>query len=191
MKKNKQKKILAYLVFILLFLPSPCSPESKNNVKDWSKIDEQMFFRLKKEQGVDDAGAYEMLGREYFQEGRYDRADFYLKKSLELNPKLYLSWFYLGLVHMDNPEACLLKAIEFNANFAPSYYWLASYYCKIGKANNAVQYFKKYINVAADEPLEKERVEMAKGFINEIKNGEKGYGAITRKLITQQKREGL
>jgi tetratricopeptide (TPR) repeat protein len=197
MKKNRatktenmnmiQKKILLCLIYASFVFTLTGFAEDKKENTDWDKRDEKLFFSLVQEQRADNAGAYESLGRYHFQGGRYDRADFYFKKALGLNPNLYLSWFYLGLVHIDSPEEYLKNAIKCNSKFAPSYYWLASFYCKDDRTGDAIQYFKKYITAAGNEPVEKDRVETAKDFIRELKKGEKGYNRIAEKVLAEEK----
>lgn len=181
MRKNR----LLCLLYVICAFASNVFAENAKETAEWAKLDERLFFSIKQEQRVDDAGAYEILGRTHFQENRYDRAAFYLKKAIDLNPKLYLSWFYLGLINMNKPEEYLKKSIEINPKFAPSYYWLASYYCRAGRLDESVKYFKKYISAAGNEPMEKDRVIMARGFIEEIKNGEKDYESISKKLMSR------
>jgi hypothetical protein len=43
------------------------------------------------------------------------------------------------------------------------------------------------MTAAGDEPLEKERVETARGFIRELKNGEKDYNTIASKVLAEEK----
>jgi tetratricopeptide (TPR) repeat protein len=128
-----RKKILICIIYVSAAFALRGLADDKKENTDLDKLDEKLFFSLMQNQHIDEAGAYESLGRGYFQNGNYNRSEFYFRKALGMNQKTYLSWFYLGLMHMDAPEEYLKNAIKYSEKFAPSYYWLASFYCKSGR----------------------------------------------------------
>lgn len=134
------------------------------------KLEFRLFQDLKAEYKLTDAQTYELLGRTYLHQDKWEKAVIFFDKAVQLNPKLYLSWYNLGLINMDNSEFFFKKAIEANSKFAPSYYWLALYYHKHGRAAESVEHFEGYLKVVdKNEPIEKDRIKAAGNFIKEIK----------------------
>ena len=132
--------------------------------------DMQLFEAVKQEQGLNNAQTYELLGRIYLNQEKWEKAVASFNEAVRLDPKLYLSWYNLGLLHMDNPELYFKKAIEADSKFAPSYYWLALYYYKQGRATESVEYFEGYLKVVnKNDAIEKDRIKAAGNFIKEIK----------------------
>jgi len=97
-----------------------------------------------------------------------------------------LSWYNLGLSNMDNPEHYFKNAIKADPGFSPSYYWLASYYCKHKKKTESIDYFERYLQVVNEnDPQEKDRIEMARYFIKEMKAGNIDYNSIIGKAMSE------
>ncbi len=135
------------IIFLFFFSIGFCEDEN------------QLFVELKKQYRLTDAQTYELMGMTHLEMDRVDRAEFYFKKTVTLDPRLYRSWYNLGLINMDNPEIFFKKAIEANRNFAPAHYWLASYYDNCDNRIEATKYFREYLNVVdRNDPLEKQRI---------------------------------
>jgi len=139
---------------------------------NWDKQDSQLFEELKKEHKLEDAQAYELLGRAYLHQDFWEKASICFERAAQLNPKLYLSWYNLGLINIDNPELFFKKAIEANPKFAPPYYWLAMYYKQCGKEVESIEYFDRYLKVVdRNDPQEKSRIKVAEDAVKGVKNG--------------------
>lgn len=136
--------------------------EDKNEAANWNAIDNRLFVELKAQHKLTDAQTYELIGRTHLQRDRWERAEIYFKKAVNSDPGLYISWYHLGLLNMDNPEGYFKKAIEINPEFPLSYYWLASYYKNRDKKKEARKYFSLYLEtVDRNEPEEQGRIEVA------------------------------
>jgi tetratricopeptide (TPR) repeat protein len=137
---------------------------AENN--NWDTIDNRLFIELKAQYKLTDAQTYELIGRTHLQEDRWERAEVYFKKAVKLNSGLYISWYHLGLIHLDNPEIYFRKAIEANPDFALPYYWLAMCLKQYDKKTEAITYFKKYLKtVDKSDPQEHERIKVAESEI--------------------------
>lgn len=131
-------------------------------------VDGKLLKKLRVETGRDDAQLYEKLGFSYFQQQEFDRAFLYFNAAVQKNPKLFWSWYYLGLLNLQSGETYFKKAIEINSGFAPAYYWLGRVYAKQGKTAEAIKVFKDYIRVAGRNPEEAERLELANKLLAEL-----------------------
>lgn len=147
-------------------------------------VDPTLFDQLKAEYHLTDAQTYELLGKVYLKQDKDAEAEEYFNKAVSLDTTLYLSWYNLGLISMDNPEQYFKNAIKANPEFSPPYYWLASYYCKHRKKKEAIEYFEKYLQVA--DKNEKDRIEMARCFIKEMKAGNDDYNSIIGKALSKE-----
>ncbi|MBU0743996.1 MAG: tetratricopeptide repeat protein [Gammaproteobacteria bacterium] len=168
------KKILLTLILILTVSKADAQDVKKNI--NWDKIDAQLFSDLKQRTGKDDAENYQAIGAVHFKYENWDKAEMYYKKALELNPKLYWSWYNLALLYLDTEEGVgyLKKTIEANPTYAPAYYWLAYSYCRDRKDEEAIPIFKKYLGVAKDDPNESGRYEYAQDVLRELLVGLEG-----------------
>lgn len=180
--------LLTCCIFLFLGTNWIMAAEDDNDV-DWDKIENNLFIQLKEERKISDAETYELIGNVHLHENRGGRAVLNFSKAVALDPKRYMSWYNLGLLTMENPEQCFKKAIEANPSFAPSYYWLASYYCKGNKSHESIKYFDLYLKTAKkDDPAEEERIRCAKIFINQMQTGETDYDIITEKSLQKSKK---
>jgi tetratricopeptide (TPR) repeat protein len=134
-------------------------------------VDAKLLKKLKAETGRDDAQLYQKLGFSYFQQQEFDRAFLYFHAAIQKNPRLYWSWYYLGLLNLEDAETYFKKAIDANGRFAPAYYWLACTYEKKGRKAEAIKCFNDYIKVAGNDPEEARRVEEAKDMLAKLKGG--------------------
>ena len=104
------------------------------------------------------------------------KAEGYLKKAVELDPKLHLAWYRLALLHLDSEEGntYLKKAIEANPQFPPPYYWLAYAYCRHRKDVEAVPLLQTFLKVAHGDPDESARLRTAEKILEELRSGTDG-----------------
>lgn len=168
-------KVFIVSLLVVMISVSFLYAEEQTASVDWNKIDNRLFRELKKEYSLSDAQTYELLGRTYLQQNEWKRGSIYFNKAVQLNPKLYLSWYNLGLINMDNPEFFFKKAIGANSAFAPAYYWLAYYYYNSGKMEGSELYFEKYLKVAdKNDPQEQSRIKEAQNMILKIRGGNEG-----------------
>jgi tetratricopeptide (TPR) repeat protein len=85
---------------------------------------------------------------------------------------------------MSDPRYYFEKAIEADPTFSPPYYWLASYYCKIGRREESIEYFEKFLQVVDEcDPHQKGRIDAARCFIGEMKAGNCDYNSIAGKTM--------
>ena len=136
-----------------------------------NNVDAKLLKKLRAEAGGDNAQLYQKLGFSYFQQQEFDRAFLYFNAAVQNNPKLYWSWYYLGLLRLENAENYFNKAINANPRFAPAYFWLARTYEKKGSKVEAVKCFNEYLKVAGSDPEEAGRVEDAKQMLAKLKGG--------------------
>jgi len=88
---------------------------------------------------------------------------------------------------MDNPEREFKNAIKADPQYSPSYYWLASYYCKAKRKKESIEYFEKFLQVVDErDPQQKDRIEMAGHFIRELKAGNGDYNSIVGKALSKE-----
>jgi tetratricopeptide (TPR) repeat protein len=100
---------------------------------------------------------------------------------------LCMAWYNHGLKNMDNPESDFQNAIIADPKFAPSYYWLASYYCKAKRKEESIECFKKYLQVVdKNDPIEKDRIKTARFFIKEMRAGNIDYDLIVEKSMSEE-----
>ena len=176
------------LLIPLLFFISSCT-YSKYQVKvDLDKVDSQLFNDIKRETRKDDAEIYQALGMFYLKQGNWDRSINNFKRATSLNPNLYLSWYNLGLLHLDTEEGYgyFKKAIEANSAYPPHYYWLAYSYCREKRDKEAIPIFEKYLEVAKDDSNESGRYEYAREVLKELILGTEGENlSKTRRIASQ------
>jgi len=109
------------------------------------------------------------------------------QQDAKVDPDLCLAWYNRGLSNMDNPEREFKNAIKADPQYSPPYYWLASYYCKANRKKESIEYFEKYLRVVdRHDPQEKDRIEMAKCFISEMKAGNDDYISIIGKALSKE-----
>ena len=111
-------------IFIILgLLMAKCvslSAAEKDDSAGWNSQDSELFQEIKTKHKLDDAQTYQVLGMAYLEQDFWEKASFCFERAVQLNSRLYLCWYHLGLIHMDNPEQYFKKAIEINSKFALS-----------------------------------------------------------------------
>jgi tetratricopeptide (TPR) repeat protein len=166
-----------FVLILLLFLVIPSAYSKDNNESiDWNEVDYYLFDVLKDDYKQSDAEIYQAIGFVHIKRENWERAATYFKKAVTLNPKLYWSWYNLGLLNIDTEEGnnFLKKAIEADPGYSPSYYWLGYSYCKNKKDKEAIKVFRKYLDVAEDVPSEAPRYKRARKIMSELFSGREG-----------------
>jgi tetratricopeptide (TPR) repeat protein len=137
----------------------------------WDKVDAQFLKRVKAETGGKmSADVYQKLGLSYFRQDMFDRAFLYFNAAVQSNPRLYWSWYYLGLLNLEDAGTYFEKAIQANNRFAPAYYWLGRYHMR--KENNAlaIKTFEDYLRVADADPNEQGRILEVQGTLDTLRS---------------------
>jgi tetratricopeptide (TPR) repeat protein len=110
---------------------------------------------------------------------------FVLQKRCEA--AICFAWYNRGLKHMDNPEIQFKNAIEAYPGFAPPYYWLGYYFCKVKRTKESIEYLEKYLQVVdRNDPQESSRIRTAEYFVKEMRSGDIDYDAIMEKLTSKE-----
>lgn len=153
-------KLIKNLVIILLLLMGGDELYAEQNALN--DQDMRLFEEIKQEHGLEKAQAYQLLGRAFLNNGFTEKASTCFKRAVELDESLFLSWYHLGIMNMDNPEYYFKKAIEANSEFPTSYYWLGMHYERCSKKTESMECFKKYLElVNRDDPMEEDRIKTA------------------------------
>ena len=131
---------------------------------------------FKKTTPKEDAAMFQEIGLAYFQQKDLRASSIFLSKAVQLNPKLYLSWYCLGLLNVNSPQGYdyLKKAAQEKPEFPNPYYWMAYYHCRLGEDRKAISLFKEYIKLAKGKFGEEERVRAAKEVLQELESGKEG-----------------
>lgn len=183
---NKKMKILITLTLTFLFLTSPlvyAEQKTEFTSEQLRQGVEDLKYIIAKD--PNDALAYQALGRilmdigyaEDKDYGKYDKeAEEYLKKAIELNPKLDSSWFGLAILNLESEKGdeYLEKTIEVNPHFPEPYYWLGYKSICYRKDKEAIAYFKKYLEVSKTHPNDSDREKVARKILKELYSGEDG-----------------
>jgi tetratricopeptide (TPR) repeat protein len=136
----------------------------------WDKVDAQFMKRAKAETGDKlSAEVYQKLGLSYFRQEMFDRAFLYFNAAVKADPRLYWSWYYLGLLNLQDAGTYFEKAIQANNRFAPAYYWLGRYYMRKENSAQAIRIFEDYLRVADTDPNEQERVLEVQGLLGTLR----------------------
>jgi len=110
-------------------------------------------------------------------DNQWERAVVHFKKAVELDSKLHMSWYNLGLIYIDSEEGYnyFKKATEANPKFAVPYYWMAYYRCRYREDKKAIPLFQKYLDVAnKGDKEESGRIRVAKEALEDLLAGREG-----------------
>ncbi|MFH1771553.1 MAG: hypothetical protein ABH872_01940 [Candidatus Omnitrophota bacterium] len=167
-----KKLILSVLPFNLVYFSAFAQGSSAKVDND--EIGQSFFSELRKNSNKSDAEVYQAMGYAYLRS--YDlreKAAFYFNKALELDPALYWSWYNLGIIHLgtDTGNKLLNKAIGINPDCIPAYYWLAYSHCIMGQDDKAIPVFNNYLKLAATDPAEAGRINVAREILAELIDG--------------------
>lgn len=172
-------------IILLIAMINVCLAGCARGEQD--EADSTVFSRLKAEYHLTDAQTFELIGKTYLRQDKDAEAEEYFNKAVSLDPTLYLSWYNLGLIHMSSPEYYFKEAIRANPRFPAVHYWLGSFYCKVKRTKESIECFGKFLQVAdTNDPQEKNRIEMARCFITEMKAGNDGYISIIGKALSKE-----
>lgn len=168
------KKIIS--LFIAIILVSGCAHRASRQKVVPDKPYESPTVYNFKSTDKDKAKVFQTMGMDYLSQRELMQAQTYLKKALKLDHTLYKSWFCLGLLNMDSQDGYdyLQKSIECKPDFVTPYYWMAYYQCRLGQDQKAIALFRKYIELAKNEPGEDERLSSAKQVLKELLSGKDG-----------------
>jgi tetratricopeptide (TPR) repeat protein len=136
-------------------------------------VDARLIKRLQAQTGADKASLFQALGFSYFRQEEFDRAFLYFNAAVGLNPRLYWSWYYMGLLNLEDAEEYFKKAIVAERNFAPAYYWLGRYYGKHGRTEEAIRTLEKYLEISWSDPNEHARMDEVQELLMKLRQGEK------------------
>jgi len=164
-----------FLVIVLLIVG--CShPRAKKQKIDPNKPYQTVEFNNFRSSNEDDAKVLQTMGVDYLNDRNLAKAMDCFNNAVRLNPKLYLSWYYLGLLNIgsENSYDYFKKAAEAKPDFPNSYYWMAYGQCRKRDDQKAVQLFKKYIELAKNNPEEAARVRAAEKALEELYSGKDG-----------------
>ncbi len=156
----------------LVFLAAPLAAQSSDSAA-LDTADARLIKRLQAQTGADKASLYQTLGFSYFRQENFDRAFLYFNAAVQANPRLYWSWYYMGLLDPEDAETYFKKAIVVNQDFAPAYYWLGRYYGKRGRFEEAIRVFEGYLESAWSDPNEHARTDEVREFLRKLRQGEK------------------
>ena len=174
---NKKQLIVAWVIVSLSIVSICLAKDSKENV-DWDKIEHRLYPDLKaKYPDKSEAEIEQTIGHALlYSDNQWERATVHFKKALGLNPKLYLSWYNLGLIYPDSEEGYnyFKKATEAKPDFSTPYYWMAYYRCRNREDKKAIPLFKKYIELAKGDPQEEGRLKVAKEVLSDLLAGKEG-----------------
>lgn len=152
--------------------------QADNEKVDWDKFEYYLYRELKAQHPDEsEAGILQAVGYTILKSNnRWERAMIYFKKAVELDPKLYFSWYNLGLINIDTEEGYgyFEKTTEVNPNFPASYYWMAYYCCKKREDKKALSLFRKYLEIADGNKDEEGRIKIAEEVLKELLSGKEG-----------------
>ena len=163
----------------MVMLASGCAHGRRNEAAPNKPYEPTEVYNFKSS-AKDDAKTFQTIGLDSFKQKNWGDARAYLNKAVELDPKLYWSWYCLGLLDIDKQEGYnyLKKASEVNPAFPNAYYWMAYYHCRRQENQKAIPLFEKYIGLAKNDPAEKERVNAAQEALRELLSGKEGVALV-------------
>lgn len=174
MSFKKMKKLIC--LFVAVMLLGGCSFFRGPRKFSSGGPQETAEFRDFKGTPKDDAKLFQTMGLGFFKQKDWVRSQDCFAKAVKLDPKLYWSWCYLGLLNIDSREGYdyLKKSEEAKPDFPIPYYWMAYYHCRLRQDQKAIASFKKYIELAKGNPDETERLQAAEEALRELQSGKDG-----------------
>ncbi|MBU3955710.1 hypothetical protein KJ633_04545, partial [bacterium] len=153
-------------------------PQDSSEQVDWDKIEYHLYKDLraehpdKSEAEIEQAIGYALLQSD----NQWERAAVHFKKAVELDPRLYFSWYNLGLINADTEEGYdyFKKATEAKPDYPPPYYWMAYYRCRNREDKKAIPLFQKYLEVAKGDKNEDRRIKTATEVLQDLLVGREG-----------------
>jgi tetratricopeptide (TPR) repeat protein len=177
-KRHRRLWIAAGVAMLLGVVGAWAGAASPEKDAELNRVDSQLIKKWKAEKRrATDAELYQDLGFSYFRQENFDRAFLYFNAATTRNPKLYWSWYYMGLLNLESAEPYFKKVIEANKDFAPAYYWLGRIYSGGGRNEAAIKSFEQYLKLAATDAMETSRIGEVAGYLAVLKAG--GVVAVT------------
>jgi tetratricopeptide (TPR) repeat protein len=169
--------VILLFLFLTLFNPFGYSQESDKEV-DWERIEYHLYKTLRSENPeTSEAEIHQAVGYAFLKsDNQFERAAVRFKKAVAMDPKLYFSWYNLGLINADEEKGrnYFKKCIEVKPDFSPAYYWLGYSLCRQRRDKEALPVFEKYLVVARGDPQEKDRLKFASKLVKELRCGKEG-----------------
>lgn len=173
---NKKQLIVIYFIFAFSCIYAYAQDNNKH--VDWDKIEYHLYQDLKAEHPEkSEAEIEQAIGGALLESGnQWEKSTVHLKKAVELDPKLYLSWYWLGLINLDTEEGYnyFKKTTEAKPDFPTPYYWMAYYRCRNKEDKKATSLFKKYLEVARGNEEETGRIMLAEEVLQDLLAGREG-----------------
>lgn len=126
-------------------------------------------------------------------DNQWKKAVTHLKKAVELDPKLYLAWYNLGVIYVSNVGVkegfgYFQKAVEANPDFPTAYYWMAYCRCRDREDKEAIPLFEKFLEVAKGNKKEASRIKVAEEVLEDLRAGTEGKTLkMMRKPVGKEK----
>jgi len=179
-------------ILVLVIMVSGCSFFRKRHAPavNYNKPYESAVTCNFKSTAQESAKTCQRAGLNLLEQNYPGEAQAYFIKALDLDPKLYMSWYCLGIINIDKKEGYdyLKKSADIKPDFAPSYYWMAYYKCRNRKDKEAVSLFKKYLEVAQGNKDEAVRVKVAKEILADLLAGKEGQSlSMIRRMPEEDK----
>jgi len=154
-------------------------------------IDSRLFETIRKEYNKSEAETLQVIALTHLELKRWNRADYYFRKALQLNPKLYMSWYNLGFLYIDTEKGYnyFKKATIVKPDFSTPYYWMAYYRCRNREDKKAIPLFEKYIELAIGDKEEAGRVKVAKEVLADLKAGREGQSLSMMRRLTEEEEQ--
>ncbi|MGE5279180.1 MAG: tetratricopeptide repeat protein [Deltaproteobacteria bacterium] len=152
---------------------APLAAQPPVNATDQDVADARLMKRLEAQTGADKASLYQTLGFSYFRQQDFDRAFLYFNAATQANPRLYWSWYYMGLLRPEKGDEYFKKAIVAKRDFSPAYYWLGRHYGKRGAFEDAIRAFEGYLEVAWSDPNEHGRMDEVREYLKKLRQGQR------------------
>jgi len=170
------KAKLLILVFLLSTTLISFAEESES--VDWDKIEAALYVQVKIDHpDKSDAEIHQVVGYALLKtDNQWERAVSHFRKAVELDPKLYFSWYNLGLMDPDTEEGrnSFRKCIEAKSDFPPAYYWLGYSLCRNRHDEKALPVLEEYLKIAEDDPKEEGRYNFATKLVKELRVRKEG-----------------
>lgn len=160
-------------LFVLILFLSGCFHHRAPRKFDSGGPHEEVVTNYKKNTPQQDAHLYQAMGIDYFNQKDLAKAEEFFERAVKSDSSLYWSWCCLGLLNIEQQKGYqyLKKSAEIKPDFPVPYYWMAYYHCRIREDQQAIHFFKKYIELAKDIPGEVDRVVAAKETLQELESG--------------------
>ena len=168
-------KKLIFLLFVAVLLVGCSRWKPRQKLPPIKPHETPTVYNFKKSD-KNDAKIFQTMGLDYFKQGNWNQAQTNFKKAIKFDPTLYESWFHLGLLNSESQEGYnyFKKTVEIKPEFPTPYFWMAYYRCRLHENKEAISLFKRYIELAENEPGEEGRLKSSKEVLQELLSGKDG-----------------